>query len=298
MSRVIRATSSSGPAGPYAFAAEVVATFAHNPTVVYSARDRLYLLYHIGCPIAQPTACHSPSLSCDGGNAENGESGVTLWSSADLLHWAPHGMVFRANANKTWDQDTTNPSPFPLPTGEVVLAYRGCPYNCGGPELINVAVARNYSGPYERLNNQQPMFHNANEDPFVWRDRRGHWHMLLHSLEAGGAFGDGPRVGRHAYARSYEGPWTFNNVTLAYNTTTQFTDGSVIDYFRRERPQLFFSEDGLMTPLYLSNGVQQRNTPQSYTLIQPLGPAKAYEEQLGIGKAQVRARRRERETGK
>lgn len=43
-----------------------------------------------------------------------------------------------------------------------------------------------------------------------------------------------------------------------------------MDYYRRERPKLFFSEDGEMTPLYLVNGVQEFGSKASYTLIQPI----------------------------
>ena len=42
-----------------------------------------------------------------------------------------------------------------------------------------------------------------------------------------------------------------------------------------------------MTPLYLGNGVQPKHSPQSYTLIQPLAGAKAYEAALGLQRAQT-----------
>lgn len=56
-SRIIRSTSSTGPERPYQFDAEVVGTFAHNPTVVYSEMDKLYILIYIGCPITVPNGC-------------------------------------------------------------------------------------------------------------------------------------------------------------------------------------------------------------------------------------------------
>ena len=75
----------------------------------------------------------------------------------------------------------------------------------------------------------------------------------MYSLEKDGAFGNGPKVGRHASARTLNATsWTFNSQTLAYNTTTHYTDGTKIDFFRKERPQLFFSDDGTMTPLFLT----------------------------------------------
>jgi hypothetical protein len=91
-----------------------------------------------------------------------------------------------------------------------------------------------------------------------------------------------PRVGGHAFIRNWEGPWTYST-TVAYNTSVEFTDGTTLDYFRRERPKLYFSDDGEMTPLYLVNGVIEFNKTSSYTLIQPLGNGyKDYERKLGF----------------
>jgi len=274
-SRVIRAESRTGPAGPYKFAAEVAGSFAHNPTVVYSPADRLYLLYAIGCPVKIPTSCQSIQFTCGDGNNVNGESGVSVWVSPDLRSWTFFGQVFKgSNDQSLWDADSTNPTPLPLysssnNTAAVLLVYRGCPYNCAGNELINVATAPTFKGPYTRLH-KQPIFGDSNEDPFVWRDKRGNYHMLTHSLEPNGGFGWGPNVGRHAYATEYDGAWTFNNNTLSFSTHVQFTDGSTIEYFRRERPQLFFSDDGEMRPLYLTTGVQEQNSPMTYSVIQPV----------------------------
>jgi hypothetical protein len=124
MSRIIRAEGSS-PEGPFTFAAEVAGTFAHNPQVIYSPSDKQYLMYHIGCPVQQPSKCTPPSFSCDPGNHLNGESGITMRGSTDLLTWTSYGQVLGHNGSKTWDADTTNPSAFPY-NGGILLAYRGC----------------------------------------------------------------------------------------------------------------------------------------------------------------------------
>ena len=285
-SRIIHAESNCGAAGPYKFADQVVGTFAHNPTVVYSLADELYLMYHIGCAFSPPDTCTAPSFSCGPGNFINGESGISVLSSPDLKTWTSYGQIFSGHNDDSWDADVTNPSPWPLysppgDTAKILLAYRGCPYNCSGAELMNLATAPNFRGPYTKIESQ-PIFENHVEDPFLWQDKRGNFHMLMHSLEPGGGFGDGPKVGRHAYASKFEGPWKFNNQTLAFNTTVDFTDGTSVDYFRRERPQLFFSEDGKMTPLYLTNGVQEKGQGDSYTIVQPLKGAEAYEKSLGF----------------
>lgn len=122
--------------------------------------------------------------------------------------------------------------------------------------MIGMSVSKSgYEGPYEKIGSK-PIFDAFCEDPLLWRDRRGNYHMLVHSMRDGNGGTPGVRqVGRHAYARSYKGQWTFNNNTLAYDALAHFTDGTSIDFGRRERPQLFFSDDGKMTPLLLSNGV-------------------------------------------
>ncbi|TWU74319.1 hypothetical protein ED733_005858 [Metarhizium rileyi] len=286
-SRIIRAESRSGPAGPYKFAAQVLGTFAHNPSVVYSPADGEWLLYYIGCPTEVADTCQTKHFTCGAGNTNNGESGIAVMSSRDLRHWKSRGQILKGNNGTGWDADVTNPSAFPLyaktgrgkhdshedDTPAMLLAYRGCPYNCSGEELINVAISETgYNGPYQKLQ-RDPIFADGNEDPFVWRDKRGNYHMLLHSLEAEGGFGDGPKVGRHAWARSYKGPWTFGGNTLAFSTEIDYNDGTTVEFFRRERPQLYFSEDGEMTPLFLGTGVQPKDDPMSFSAVVPVGDA-------------------------
>jgi len=277
-SRVIRAVSFQ-PDGPFEFAEEVLGTFHHNPTIVWSESDQLWLLYTIGCNTNDTLTCStannsSPSdeallpadLTCSFGNTQNGESGISLFTSPTLYGpWQPHVYVLDSNTLGTWDCDTTNPSPLVLKDGSILLMYRGCSYQCGNREMIGLAWADRYDANYTRLFDE-PLFLNPNEDPFIWRDSRGNFHALMHSLEPGGAFGDGPKVGRHAFSRDAKW-WTFGSATLAYSTNVQFDDGTSIDYFRRERPQLYF-ENGV--PLFLVTGVQEKNQKTSYTLVQPL----------------------------
>jgi hypothetical protein len=138
------------------------------------------------------------------GNYLNGESGITMRVSKTLDgEWQSMGIVLGADAKGTWDCDTTNPSPYPLSNGSIVLAYRGCPFNCAGAELINMAFSPSLpslsplASSFTRLQ-PNPIFPNGNEDPFIWQDAKSNWHLLLHSLESGGGFG-GPNVGRYRF---------------------------------------------------------------------------------------------------
>ncbi len=280
-SRIIRAESRTGPIGPYKFAAEVVGTFAHNPTVIYSPADDAYFLFHIGCShTVPPSGCNGgPNFQCGAGNNIQGESGVTILESQDLLSWDKKANL-SGGPSGSWYEDLTNPSPWPFVTKygdeegtNMIVAFRGCQFNGAGAEQIGIAHTYTKGVLEPFFIESVPLFPDHNEDPFIWMDKRGHFHLLMHYVDPsnGGGFNGQPNVGRHAYAWCWNCTWTFNSHTVAYHTTVDFTDGTSTTYYRRERPQLYFSEDGNMTPLYLVNGVQEQNTPQSYTLVQPIG---------------------------
>ena len=55
---------------------------------------------------------------------------------------------------------------------------------------------------------------------------------------------------------------------IAYNATTEFIDGSTVEFATCERPHLVFDTDGT-TPIALTNGVTVHGD-QSYTLLRPL----------------------------
>ncbi|KAI9158130.1 hypothetical protein HJFPF1_06120 [Paramyrothecium foliicola] len=260
-SEVIRAESRTGPQGPYTWAQQLFPTFRHNPTTIWSPAENKYLMHFIGRDWELPNTCRSTKV----------HTNISVTTSTDLRTWTKPESVIVNN---------TNPAAWPLwtpenPTKSMLL----------GIGNSDIYLADSYTGPYTVAH--RPRFTQINEslkseDPFLWRDKRGFWHMLVHHMVDIPLGLKGPRVGAHLYARNYTGPWHYNNITLAFNTTVDFTDGSTTVYYRRERPKLFFSDDGEMTPLYLINGVQEFNSPASYTLIQPIGDAwKEFEENLG-----------------
>ncbi|KAH8655265.1 hypothetical protein BX600DRAFT_385283 [Xylariales sp. PMI_506] len=263
-STIARAESRTGPRGPYNFAEALFGPFHHNPTVKWSPADEQYLLYFIGKDVDLPNGtCSSTKFN----------NNVSVSTSPDLRTWSVPEVLL---------QNQTNPAPFALwtqenRTSDLLLAVEGNDIyeSTSGPD-----------GPYDLIVNQTALNDAyATEDPFLWRDKRGHWHILAHYLIDIPLGLKGPRVGGHLYARDLAGPWTFNNRTLAYNTTVSFTDGSETTYYRRERPKLFLSPGPDRTPLYLVNAVQEFNATggASYTLIQPVGQKwKDYEKGLGF----------------
>ena len=268
-SRVMHAVSRTGPEGPYVNATEAIGTFSHNPTIVWSPADKKYLMYHIGCPQAVQPGCNGAS-----GSMCANDLAISVHSSTNLASWKSEGLVLKGDGGSAWDALITNPSAWPLQTSArdhtMILAYRGKDSNKN--ERLNVAYSKTgFKGPYTKIGSE-PIFTPLAEDPFVWKDKRGNFHLLMHAFTDGlGGTPDVKQVGRHAYAKSYKGPWTYNNNTLAYGAEVEFTDGTSINFRRRERPQLYFSDDGKMTPLLLSSGVAENGSNQSYSIIAPIG---------------------------
>lgn len=257
-STIIRAESRTGPRGPFVFAQSLFGPFHHNPTTMWSPADKRYVLYFIGQDM------ETPNGTCKSSKFNNT---ISVSSSPDLRNWTTPEVLL---------VNVTNPAPFPLwtpkrPTPEMLLAV----------EKNNIYHADNLTAAYDLA--VEPHNTDRSEDPFLWRDKRGNWHFLVHYMIDIDLGLKGPRVGAHVYARDWRGPWTFNNNTLAYNTSVDFTDGTTTVFYRRERPKLYFSDDGQMTPLYLLNGVQEFNQSGSFTLIQPVGKEwKEYEKRLGV----------------
>ena len=265
---IARAESRTGPAGPYHYKQELFGAFRHNSATVWSPADDAYLMYTIGADTELPTTCRSFKWA----------NNVSVSTAPDLRGpWSPFTPVLRG----------TNPSAWPLwtpedPTPEIALALE---------DNVIYQAPKFFSAPWEGYEMIKTQPWNTSdysptwtEDPFMWRDKRGHWHILAHWMiditERNEKF---PRVGAHLYSRMLRGNWTFKEQE-AYNTTVVWTDGTRTDYLRRERPKLFFSDDGEMTPLFFSSGVQEFDSGgTSYTVVQPLGPkARQFERSLGL----------------
>ncbi|KAF2819800.1 hypothetical protein CC86DRAFT_449825 [Ophiobolus disseminans] len=265
---VARAESRTGPQGPYHWVQNVTGSFRHNTYVHWSPFDQKYLLWTIGVDVPDPKSCKSVSK-------ENWPNNISVSAAQDIKGpWTPFHITING----------TNPAPWPLyspenQTSKITLIA----------EDLRIFTAERWDAKYSLINsaswNTSDYSRTWAEDPFVWRDKRGHWHALAHWMidivEKNGT--KYPRVGAHMYARTLEGEWTFK-LQEAFNSTVTFTDGSVETFNRRERPKLFFSDDGELTPLYLVSGVQALgSTTTSYTLIQPVGTAwREYEAALGF----------------
>ncbi|KFA79100.1 hypothetical protein S40288_07032 [Stachybotrys chartarum IBT 40288] len=278
-SLVVRAESRNGPQGPYHYAQTVTRSFRHNPDVLYSPADDKYLMYAIGVDAPPLDRCQSISYT-------RWPNNISVASADDIRGpWSDFRLV--VDSDRPNGIHATNPSPFPLwtpsnPTREIALLIKD--YDIFHADSFDSTYEHIFSAPWNTTEAGTNTL--WTEDPFVWRDKRGHWHSINHWMIDYVEF-DGrryPRVGSHLYSRNLTGPWQFK-LQEAFNSTVNYTDGTTVQFNRRERPKLFFSDDGEMTPLYLVTGVTPLNeTRKSSTFIQPIGTKwREFEESLGFG---------------
>lgn len=258
-SMVIRAESSD-PGGPYTFKQIVVEPFAHNPTVRKLPNKEGYVVFFIGsgdespssvvnCSTATPPEMSSASFasSTSSIHAVHATSIYGPWSS-------PVSLEFPINTSSSqWGPEVTNPSPHVESDGSVTMALQREFTPNEGKELIGVARASTWQGPY-RMITETPIepehFYcvaGTGEDPFLWKTDRG-YHMLYHGMCPTGFL-----EAHYAFSANDGRTWTVSpRKTYPY----EFYYANQMSHFfaRVERPQLVFNENGT-TPLYLSNGV-------------------------------------------
>jgi len=160
-----------------------------------------------------------------------------------------------------------NPAPLVLPNGSVAVMIHTDDNQGWSGESI--AVADTWRGPFTVTvgNENVANLPKSQEDPFVWIDKRGHWHALVHKMfDPPGAGPCGSWAGGHL--SSADGT-KWSAISRAYNTTFVTADGASTAVQRRERPKLLFAADGV-TPTHLYNGVISADGKQVYTAVAPL----------------------------
>ena len=293
-SEIIHATSID-PVGPYVYNETIMGVFAHGPSV--RATPKGYMMMHLGCgvPFVPPFNDCKNGITPKGHGSAGFEGNITRactefnvsvmtasslsgpWSASSPVHLTT-GWGRGADTKNHF----SNPAPYVMPDGTFRVAFRASSkvYDREkGGEFVSIATAPQMDGPYVDTRTS-PALSSAAEDPFLWQDERGHWHMLLHNM--GPPFAPCspsrpcppfPRlpeqISRHAYSRSVDGPWTSSG-TAPYTQLVAFSDGTQKNVTRRERPQLVLSDKG--QPRFFSTGVED-NADHTYTLVMAIKTA-------------------------
>ena len=139
----------------------------------------------------------------------------------------------------------TNPTAYIFPNGTTLLFFRSAGSR-GESEQIWLARAPHYLGPYALVTPGAPVFPNHNEDPFVFRNERGRFLLMLHQSN----WGPGQN-GAKAY--SHDGlDWHFSAESMSdvWSSEVALADGSSVAFARREEPKIYVDEKGHMRAMF------------------------------------------------
>ena len=163
-----------------------------------------------------------------------------------------------------WNCENNNPTATIRPDGSIFLVYRADPCKAsagggaGGGESLGIATAKHWKGPYVRRAGG-PIVSPANktgdhEDPFLFTDPRGHFHLITHNQGADNICGNRSDhgCGAHLFSRTGEaGSWRVGRGPV-YDVGVTLANGSRATLATRQRPQIVFSDSG--EPEVLLNG--------------------------------------------
>ena len=291
---------SDTPEGPYTKESTAILPWAHNPQIVRAA-DGTYLIYTLGGGPTdrihgQPVKCYTAEAEGEGdgkpesvGFAGSGNDAARRHrhshapvreSTGDvsvsfIIHyskslqgpWLAHTATipnFRSDDN----MENWNPAPVVMDDGTVRIMVHTDPQPWAGEVIVQ---ADTWQGPYTRITGDVTGYcDHCQEDPFMWRDKRGHWHALLHLMfdPAGGGPVPSPGwPGGHVFSR--DGLKWSGSIQRCYSTNVSLVGGGQLVTKRRERPKLLFNASG--HPTHLTNGViTSEGGSGVYTLIAPL----------------------------
>lgn len=234
-SQIVRATSKS-PLGPYTLQEVVIgerdssfwdSNMAHNPTI--HKIGNLYVLFYIGSDFT-----------------------TNRIGSNRLLRSV--GYAVASNINGPWkrsdkpiiDEESNNPAVLVEPDQSVKLMYRDENLK------IKIAVAHDFRGPYTTANDNA--WNVAKLEDFYLFKKGEEYHFICED-NVGKATGH-VRWGADFISADGINNWKPYDPVIAYNHDILYTDGTILNCVRRERPQLFI-QNGKIT--HLLNGVYDGN---------------------------------------
>ena len=162
------------------------------------------------------------------------------------------------NTTGSWSKDgfVGNPAPFVFANGSVFLYFTAttCPPGSGNkaPPCIAMARSDSFLGPYTMEAAPRPITYPESEDPSVFRDKRGNFHLFTNVNTYHARCAQGVPCGGHAWSRD---GLVFSNLTIgAFGPVITFKNGSQWKNAYVERPLVTMAADGI-TPLAFHVGM-------------------------------------------
>lgn len=264
--------------GPFSDVNVVEPAFSHNAQAM-RAPDGTWVVFYIGCgqgesirdcggssadslPLAPRTSPPrppgwNPSRWCRPIGKEALGEGYVTYTSAPSPDgpWTPlaRPAIEGSNDTRRWDTLITNPAPWVLKNGSIVLGLSGDNGSAG--KCIGVARADSWNSTFQA---DTDVAARGGEDPFLWVTPRGDTHVIYHDVS-------GTSNGGHAFAPAVTPTqWTIGTHTL-YTGDVRWANGTNATVFDRERPKLAFDVNG--SPAALFNGIAVYRDGRSFTAV-------------------------------
>ena len=155
----------------------------------------------------------------------------------------------------TWGM-AGNPFPLPMPDGSMNLFFTAgpcCEGGCRTTNSIAMATSKNgWRGPFEMNAAPRPVAYPENEDPSVFRDPRGNYHLLTNVNTGHRRCAQGVECGGHAWSRD---GIHFTNMTVgAFGPYITFSNGSAWANAYAERPLVTQDDNGVPLTFHVGLG--------------------------------------------
>ena len=227
-SECVHATSAT-LSGPYTRQSLVLSNECHGPVALYDLRSKAWLLFHIG----------------DGGLSSN---------TSSFLHYS-----YESPAGP-WSPAPSSPGQCNMPTAAFDPGNGTLYVLCGNgsPVLFSTPHWNDANAVWTEISRIATP--NRWEDPTLWFDSSGNWHVLFHVFSLAPFAAHDERYSGHAWSRDGHA-WSIGQIE-PLGGTIQFTDGTVETFATRERHQLVFLDMNRSVPAGVTSAVSS----------QPLGP--------------------------
>eukprot|EP00933_Yihiella_yeosuensis_P038928 TRINITY_DN32875_c2_g2_i1.p1 TRINITY_DN32875_c2_g2~~TRINITY_DN32875_c2_g2_i1.p1 ORF type:complete len:435 (-),score=50.00 TRINITY_DN32875_c2_g2_i1:50-1309(-) len=240
----IEHASSPKITGPFVFKDVAVKTWSHNPAVL-KLPDGSYALFHIGQGDGPP----SGGAECQGELAATLKKGSTIHTSKSA------GGPWTPLENNSLDKNCNNPAPWVHKNGTIFLVCSG------GSSGNGLWRSESISGPWKLVTaglTAAGGVWGVYEDPFLYIDIDGSFHLLFHVYETGenGITCSNTTVAAHLF--SSDGFQWHTTPVQPFTSVISLADGGSMVVATRERGKILFNAEGRMT--HLINGVSGLET--------------------------------------
>ena len=272
-------TTADNPEGPYDHENYTVVDkpWAHNPYIVQDPVTDEFLLWHIGNEtILYPTKnCTNATSASDVTSDEPVASLLYVDSSNNIS--GPWKSNFDIMIEESWVKSVSNPAPFLYENGTAMLymSVANCPTGWGrAPRCLSQARSTTgWKGPYTVIGNE-PIVSPESEDPMVWRDQRGNFHLFSNVNTYHRRCPPHVPCGGHSW--STDGITWSDQFIGAFGPIIHMADGTTWNNSYIERPQVVQNSDG--SPRTFFTGLGRTSYYDSISWAQPFCTQKLLEQ--------------------